>query len=447
MARMPSPAAPVCSIAAVTRSAISVVVELRGQVVGDHLGLGALLGGHLGAAGVVRTRSAASRRFLASVDSTADDVVVAELAGLLAGDLGVGDRGQHHPQGRGAQLVAGLDGGGEVGAESVLESAHARHCGSLARMPLRPASVTPHARRSRRSPARGLAAYAAWEARQFTLRRVDRAAAARRARAAAGAAPQRHPHDPRPARASRSGSAALADLEPDLVVDTGDNLAHLRRRARRARRARRRCSTCPGVFVLGSNDYFAPALRNPLRYLLPDDGQRNTSTPAAAVAATSRTRFGDGRLARPDQPPRVADGAAAPRSPSPASTTRTWSTTTWTRVAGPADADGRPAAGGGARAVPPRARPVRRRRLRRDHRRATPTAARCACRAVGRSPPTATSSPPAPAACTATPPTPAPATRLGLAARVGRARHQRPTLRFRVACRPEATLMTFVPAS
>ncbi len=30
---------------------------------------------------------------------------------------------------------------------------------------------------------------------------------------------------------------------------------------------------------MGSNDYFAPTLRNPLRYLLPDDGQRNTHTP------------------------------------------------------------------------------------------------------------------------------------------------------------------------
>ena len=34
----------------------------------------------------------------------------------------------------------------------------------------------------------------------------------------------------------------------------------------------------PGVFVFGSNDYFAPSLRNPMRYLLPDDGQRNTHT-------------------------------------------------------------------------------------------------------------------------------------------------------------------------
>jgi predicted MPP superfamily phosphohydrolase len=33
----------------------------------------------------------------------------------------------------------------------------------------------------------------------------------------------------------------------------------------------------PGVFVFGSNDYFTPILRNPLRYLLPDDGKRYTN--------------------------------------------------------------------------------------------------------------------------------------------------------------------------
>ena len=35
----------------------------------------------------------------------------------------------------------------------------------------------------------------------------------------------------------------------------------------------------PGVFVFGSNDYFSPTLRNPLRYLLPDDGKRHTDAP------------------------------------------------------------------------------------------------------------------------------------------------------------------------
>ena len=30
----------------------------------------------------------------------------------------------------------------------------------------------------------------------------------------------------------------------------------------------------PGLYVFGSNDYFAPRFKNPLKYLLPDDGKR-----------------------------------------------------------------------------------------------------------------------------------------------------------------------------
>lgn len=70
----------------------------------------------------------------------------------------------------------------------------------------------------------------------------------------------------------------LADLEPDLVVDTGDNLAH-QRAVPSVLEALGGLLDVPGVFVLGSNDYFAPTLRNPARYLLPDDGHRNTHTP------------------------------------------------------------------------------------------------------------------------------------------------------------------------
>ena len=76
----------------------------------------------------------------------------------------------------------------------------------------------------------------------------------------------------------RAWLRGLAALEPDLVVNTGDNLAHRESVPAAARRLRRRCSTCPASSCFGSNDYFAPSLRNPLRYLLPDDGQRNTHT-------------------------------------------------------------------------------------------------------------------------------------------------------------------------
>ena len=66
----------------------------------------------------------------------------------------------------------------------------------------------------------------------------------------------------------------LVDLRPDLVVVTGDFLAH--------RSAVEPVLSCldglldlPGAFVLGSNDYYAPILKNPARYLLPGGQSRH----------------------------------------------------------------------------------------------------------------------------------------------------------------------------
>lgn len=61
---------------------------------------------------------------------------------------------------------------------------------------------------------------------------------------------------------------ALAGLEPDLVVDTGDNLGH-DLAVPEVLDALGPLLERPGVFVMGSNDYYAPMLKNPLRYLLP----------------------------------------------------------------------------------------------------------------------------------------------------------------------------------
>ncbi|TFV55317.1 metallophosphoesterase [Mycobacterium sp. PS03-16] len=58
----------------------------------------------------------------------------------------------------------------------------------------------------------------------------------------------------------------LARLEPDLVVNTGDNLAHPRA-VPAVVQALSDLLSVPGVFVFGSNDYFAPRLKNPLNYL------------------------------------------------------------------------------------------------------------------------------------------------------------------------------------
>ncbi|MFV0464350.1 MAG: metallophosphoesterase [Nostocoides sp.] len=58
----------------------------------------------------------------------------------------------------------------------------------------------------------------------------------------------------------------LAELEPDFVVNTGDNLSHVDA-VPPLLRALEPLLEAPGAFVLGSNDIYAPALRNPARYL------------------------------------------------------------------------------------------------------------------------------------------------------------------------------------
>jgi len=59
--------------------------------------------------------------------------------------------------------------------------------------------------------------------------------------------------------------ASLAELEPDLVVNTGDNLGH-RDGLIGIRRSFDAFAGVPGVFVHGSNDVFGPSPRNPLKY-------------------------------------------------------------------------------------------------------------------------------------------------------------------------------------
>lgn len=61
----------------------------------------------------------------------------------------------------------------------------------------------------------------------------------------------------------------LASLRADLVVDTGDNWAHLDAMPALLHALEPHLAT-PGAFVWGSNDFFAPSAKNPARYLLPD---------------------------------------------------------------------------------------------------------------------------------------------------------------------------------
>ncbi|MFT4167283.1 MAG: metallophosphoesterase [Microlunatus sp.] len=58
----------------------------------------------------------------------------------------------------------------------------------------------------------------------------------------------------------------LAGLEPDLVIDTGDNLAHPDA-VPVVTAALGRLLDKPGLFVWGSNDYYVPTFKNPLAYL------------------------------------------------------------------------------------------------------------------------------------------------------------------------------------
>jgi predicted MPP superfamily phosphohydrolase len=69
-------------------------------------------------------------------------------------------------------------------------------------------------------------------------------------------------------RSKQRWISALAGLNPDLVVNTGDNLAH-RQAVPAVVRALGPLLDRPGIFVFGSNDYYAPRPKNPARYLFP----------------------------------------------------------------------------------------------------------------------------------------------------------------------------------
>ncbi|MCR4514812.1 metallophosphoesterase [Aeromicrobium sp. 50.2.37] len=107
--------------------------------------------------------------------------------------------------------------------------------------------------------------YAWWEARWFALRHVSVPVLP------SGARPLKvlHLSDAHltPAQGRKADwLRSLADLEPDLVVSTGDHLAH-HDAVPPLLEAYGELLQRPGVFVFGSNDYFAPVPKNPLKYL------------------------------------------------------------------------------------------------------------------------------------------------------------------------------------
>lgn len=130
------------------------------------------------------------------------------------------------------------------------------------------------------------------EIHRYTLREVDVALPA----LPAGAAPVRllhisdihlMPGDRRKIAFLRS----LADLMPDVVVDTGDNISSAASIGPVAD-ALAPLLHVPGAFVMGSNDMYAPGPKNPLRYFLPDPRPEGLTTspppqdlPTARLAA------------------------------------------------------------------------------------------------------------------------------------------------------------------
>jgi predicted MPP superfamily phosphohydrolase len=66
-------------------------------------------------------------------------------------------------------------------------------------------------------------------------------------------------------RSKQEWVAGLAALEPDLVINTGDNLAGFDA-VPGTLRALEPLLDRPGAFVMASNDYYAPRPKNPLKY-------------------------------------------------------------------------------------------------------------------------------------------------------------------------------------
>ena len=66
---------------------------------------------------------------------------------------------------------------------------------------------------------------------------------------------------------------SFISLKPDLVISTGDFLAH-RGAVPFVLDALDELLNLPGLYVFGSNDYYEPSFKNPIKYIMKDDGTR-----------------------------------------------------------------------------------------------------------------------------------------------------------------------------
>ncbi len=80
---------------------------------------------------------------------------------------------------------------------------------------------------------------------------------------------------------------SLAIIEPDLIINTGDNLGHPDGLVG-IEHALAPFADVPGVYVNGSNDYYGPSLKNPLHYFA---GTSNHSASADRLDTDSLERY------------------------------------------------------------------------------------------------------------------------------------------------------------
>ena len=106
----------------------------------------------------------------------------------------------------------------------------------------------------------------------------------------------------------------LAALEPDLVVNTGDNLARDRRRARGAAGHGAAVRRSPASSSLGSNDYYGAGAEEPRPLPHPRACRRRHPAASCCPSTTSAPGMRRRRLGRPRQRPHHAVGGR--RAPS-----------------------------------------------------------------------------------------------------------------------------------
>ena len=243
------------------------LAELLRQVATDDTQLIPLASGQFGPLSLV-VRLCRFATLLGLAAQHRHDILITQLTGLLASDLLVRDRREHHAdRGRG-QFVALLDSRGEVCLKSVLECAHAvsvssawQHGGMRASTVALVGAVAAGA---------AALAYARWESEHFRLRQATTPLLP------AGQPPLRilHLSDLHfvPGQVSKQQwVSALSELQPDAVIATGDFMSHMLA-VPHVLDTLEPLFYVPGAFVLGSNDYYAPKPINPARYLLGPSG-------------------------------------------------------------------------------------------------------------------------------------------------------------------------------